>query len=62
MSTKVGTVSGALVGAVKGAVLNLSMTMITWDACFDTAFFAFMGATVGYFTTQLWKYVKSKFS
>jgi hypothetical protein len=69
--TTAGTIIGACCGFVKAfadhlAAFKLNMTdvkifgMITVTGIMEAATYAFVGATVGFFATELWKFLKRK--
>lgn len=53
-----GAAIGGALGMVKALVLD---SALSWQAVYETAVLAAVGAVVGYLTTSLLKFLKSKF-
>ena len=54
----------ALIGASFATVNNLvtiTVSGITLSGVLTTIVFAFIGATIGYFTSKFWKYIDKRF-
>lgn len=67
-----GAAVGAFVGSVRSVVEVVQTTTsrtiaevidsISWAMLIETAIWAFVGATVGFFTTAMWRWIKRKIS
>lgn len=53
--------AGTAIGGTLGFIKSLTLiSAITWNAAFETAVLALIGATVGFLTTLFWKWLKKK--
>jgi len=67
-----GAAVGAFAGSVRSAIEMIQTTTsrtitevidsISWAMLIETAIWAFVGATVGFFTTAMWRWIKRKIS
>lgn len=64
MFTDVDHRSGTIIGAVVGFTRSMMEAIhnITLASLLETMIWAFVGATVGFFTTAMWKWIRKKIS